>query len=103
MHPVLRSAGWLWPSLTELWPDIRAFRKLLSGKAEQKPRGTDSASHTVIYQASMPLSTPITHTYTHRDTAAPAALTRRGRRGLIELYGSGQSASILRPFYQPLT
>ena len=76
MHRVLRSAGWLWPSLTQLRPDIRTFQRLPPEEAEQKPRGTDSACHTVIHQPSTP-HTQNTHTHTHTP---PAALARGERR-----------------------
>lgn len=97
MHRVLRSAGWLWPSLTQLRPDIRTFRRLPPEEAEQKPRGTDSASHTVIHQPSTP-HTQHTHTLL-------LLLWRGGngeRWGVMELYGHGQSTSIHRAFYHPL-
>ena len=107
MHPVLRSAGWLWPSLTARRPDIRTFQEasIGGGSAEAEghwlclPHGHISTFHATP-------STPKAHTHTqihtHRATAPPAALTRKERRWVMELYGGGQSTSIHRAFYHPL-
>lgn len=50
---------------------IRKKKKLPTEEVEQKPRGTDSVSHTVIHQPSTP------------HTAPPAALTRKERRRCV--------------------
>lgn len=101
MHPLLRSAGWLRPSLTELRPGIRMFlffffRKKASiggGRAETE-RCTDSVSLIVIHQAlhAAP-STPNAHTH-----GSSCRFDKAGKEGVMELYGSGQSCQYIERF-----